>query len=359
MSAPIPASAWKSTERAAIRVLIVDDSVVVRTVLERIIATSPSFQVAHKTSNAAQALDFLALERVDIILLDVEMPGQSGIAALPAILKAGAGAKIIILSGNCEEGSAAAVEALAMGASDIFSKPGRGSFGHQFSDELMVRLNRIAFPSAATPAGSPPVRLRSFASGQALGCLGIGASTGGIHALGQLFAGLAEPLGVPILLTQHLPPSFIPFFATQLARMTPLPVSVARQGEILKPDRIYVAPGEANLECRRIRPDQVAVMLTTERAPSGSLPAVDPMFAAMARAYGVAGGGIVLTGMGRDGTAGGQMIIEEGGWVVAQSEDSSVVWGMPGSVARAGLASALLPPLEIMAFVGRRAARAA
>ncbi|CAN5357424.1 chemotaxis response regulator protein-glutamate methylesterase [soil metagenome] len=359
MSAPIPASAWNSTEQVAVRVLIVDDSVVVRTVLERIIAASPHYQVAHKTSNAAQALDFLAHERVDIILLDVEMPGQSGLVALPAILKAGCAAKIIILSASCEEGSAAAVEALALGASDIFSKPGRGSFGDQFSDELLVRLNRIAFPSAATPIDSPPIRLRPLASGSVLGCLGIGASTGGIHALGQLFAGLGEPLGVPILLTQHLPPSFIPFFATQLSRMTSLPVAVARQGEVLKADRIYVAPGEANLECHRGRNGQVSVSLTTERAPSGSLPAVDPMFAAIARAYGSGAGAIVLTGMGRDGTAGGRKIIEEGGWVLAQSEDSSVVWGMPGSVARAGLVSALLPPREIMGFVGRRVARAA
>jgi two-component system chemotaxis response regulator CheB len=356
MSAPILASTWNMADQKAASVLIVDDSVVVRTVLERIIAADSRFSVAHKTSNAEQALAFLEHQHVDVVLLDVEMPGLSGLAALPAILKAGRGARVIILSGNCEEGSAPAVEALALGASDILSKPGRGSFGDQFSDALLSRIARIANLAIPTPVRTAPVKLRPFQSGRTLGCLGVGASTGGIHALGQLFGGLSEPLGVPILLTQHLPPSFIPFFATQLARMTKLPVKVAEQGETLRPDQVYIAPGGANLECRRGRTGNVLVMLTTDRAPSGSLPAVDPMFAAMARSFGPESGAIVLTGMGRDGTAGGQQIVKEGGWIVAQDEQSSVVWGMPGSIARSGLASALLPPEEIMGFVAKRMA---
>jgi two-component system chemotaxis response regulator CheB len=354
MSAPIPASAWNMTDQKAASVLIVDDSVVVRTVLERIIVADHRFEVAHKTSTAEQALAFLERERVDVVLLDVEMPGQSGLAALPAILKAGRGARVIILSGNCEEGSASAVEALALGAGDILSKPGRGSFGEQFSEALLSRIARIVNPTVPTPVSTGPIRLRPFQPGRALGCLGVGASTGGIHALGQLFGGMTEPLGVPILLTQHLPPSFIPFFATQLARMTRLPVKVAEQGDILKANHVYIAPGGANLECRRSRTGHVVVALTTDRAPSGSLPAVDPMFAAMARAYGPEAGAIVLTGMGRDGTVGGQNIVEEGGWIVAQDEQSSVVWGMPGSIARGGFASALLQPQDIMGFVAKR-----
>lgn len=340
-------------DKAAVRVLVVDDSVVVRTVLDRILSASSSFLVAHKTGSAEQALAFLEREQVDIVLLDVEMPGQSGLAALPAILKAGRGAKVIILSGNCEEGSVAAVEALALGASDILSKPGRGSFGDQFSQALLARIARIVGLTVPGPDGAAPLRLRPLSSRRPLHCLGVGASTGGIHALGQLFAGMTDPLGVPILLTQHLPPSFIPFFASQLSRMTPLPVKVAEQGDALAADHVYIAPGGANLECRKLRTGSVVVKLTTDRAPSGSLPAVDPMFAAMARAYGSCCGGIVLTGMGRDGMAGSQAIVEEGGWVVAQDAESSIVWGMPGSTARAGLASALLPPDAIMGFVGR------
>ncbi len=355
MSIQTPATTWKTREEQPVRVLIVDDSVVARTVLDRIVSAHPGFTVARKTSNAEEALALLKVERVDIVLLDVEMPGQSGLAALPAILRAGRGAKVVILSGNCEEGSADAIEALAIGASDIVSKPGSGSFGDQFSRSLLERIGRIVGRHGALEGLAQTVRLRTPDGAQPLRCLGIGASTGGIHALGQLFAGMTTPLGVPILLTQHLPPSFIPYFASQLTRMTPLPVKVAEQGEILKANHIYIAPGDANLGCRRLRAGQVSVSLMTERAPLDSLPAVDPMFSSIAQCYGASAGGVVLTGMGRDGTAGARRIVAESGWVVAQDEASSVVWGMPGSVARAGLASALLAPGQIMAHAAARA----
>lgn len=356
MSVHSPAQTWNNSGDAPLRLLIVDDSVVARTILERILSASGSFTVVQKTSNAEQALTVLAQHSVDIVLLDVEMPGQSGLVALPAILKAGRGAKVIILSGNCQEGSAAAVEALALGASDIISKPTSGTFGDAFSRALLERIGRISGRSGPRSHMLPAVQLRALRALQPLGCLGIGASTGGIHALGQLFTGMAAPLGVPILLTQHLPPSFIPYFATQLGRMTSLPVKVAEQGETLRPDHVYIAPGEANLGCRRSMSGHVTVSLSAERAPSGSLPAVDPMLAAIAHCYGAGAAAVVLTGMGRDGTEGGREIVRANGWIVAQDEESSVVWGMPGSVARAGLASALLPPQQIMGFVAKRAA---
>lgn len=353
MTAPISASTWTRAEQDPVRVLIVDDSVVVRSVLDRIISAHPEFVVAHKANTADQALAFLQRDKVDIVLLDVEMPGQSGLAALPAILRAGTGAKVVILSGNCEEGSAAAVEALAIGASDILAKPGSGSFGDQFGRALLARIARLAGRGRADDDVDFELPLRAAPLGRNLGCLGVGASTGGIHALGRLFAALDGTLGVPVLVTQHLPPSFIPYFAAQMTRMTRLPVKVAEAGEALRPDQVYVAPGHANLECRRTG-SVVAVHLTEERAPSGSLPAVDPMFASMAQAYGAASAGIVLTGMGRDGTAGGREIVARGGWIIVQDEPSSVVWGMPGSAARSGLACGIMPPDEMMAFVSKR-----
>lgn len=354
MSVQLPAATWKDSEQSALRVLIVDDSVVVRTVLSRIISPHADFEIRHKTSNAEQALAYLEREQVDIVLLDIEMPGQSGLAALPSILRAGRGARVIILSGNCDEGSAAAVEALALGASDILAKPGSGRFGDQFSNALLERLRRLAGrgPVARGADAPAPISLQPRPA-HPLGCLAIGASTGGIHALGQLFAALPGPLGVPILVTQHLPPSFIPYFATQLSRMTSLPVKLAEDGEKLLANHVYVAPGEANLCCRKSPGEQAVVMLTPDRAPSGSLPGVDPMFSAVARCYGRGAGGVVLTGMGRDGTMGARQIVSEGGWVVAQDEATSVVWGMPGSVARQGLASILLPPPEILPYIAR------
>lgn len=351
MSSDITAIARTSKEGSPCRVLIVDDSVVARTVLERILAAHGGFVVTQKTSNAQQALDVLSRESVDLVLLDVEMPGQSGIVALPAILKAGRGAKVIILSATCEEGSGSAVEALALGASDVLSKPDHGSFGDQFARALLGRIVRIV---GSDPEDTPAsIRLRADGGRSTISCLGVGASTGGIHALGQLFAGMTAPLGVPILITQHLPPTFIPYFAKQLARMTNLPVKVAEDGEVLASDNVYIAPGEANLGCRRSWNGQVIVALSADRTPLSALPAVDPMFIAMARCYGSTATGVVLTGMGRDGTVGAGRIVDGGGIIIAQDEPSSVVWGMPGSVARAGLATALLPPEKIMAFVAQ------
>lgn len=354
MTLSLPIIANHSGPRT-VRTMVVDDSVVVRTVIERILNADPGFCVVHKTNSAEHALGYLAGHEVDLVLLDIELPGQSGLAALPAFLRANPRGKVVILSGNCEEGSVAAVEALALGASDILTKPGSGSFGEQFPRSLIERLSRLFGDRA--PLATIHVPVMAGASNQAkapLACLGIGASTGGIHALGQLFGGMSAPLGVPILLTQHLPASFTSYFAQQLARMTTLRVKVAEQGEMLAPDIVYVAPGDANLQVRRGLYGRVMVMLNPERTPAGNLPGVDPMFSSMAEAYGEGAAGVVLTGMGRDGTVGGRDIVAAGGWIVAQDEPSSVVWGMPGSIAGAGLSCALLEPYAIMDFVARR-----
>lgn len=353
MTVPMPIIANHSGRRA-VRAMVVDDSVVVRTVIERILNADPGFGVVHKTNCAEHALGYLAENEVDLVLLDIELPGQSGLAALPAILRANPQGKVVILSGNCEEGSAASMEALALGASDILTKPDSGSFGEQFPRSLIDRLSRL-FGAGSDPALlGPAVAAVSDQAKAPLACLGVGASTGGIHALGQLFAGLSAPLGVPILLTQHLPVSFTSYFAQQLARMTTLRVKVAEPGELLAPDMVYLAPGDANLQVRRGLYGRVSVVLNPERTPVGNLPGVDPMFSSMAEAYGEGAAGIVLTGMGRDGTAGARDIVAAGGWIVAQDEASSVVWGMPGSVAGAGLSCALLEPHAIMDFVARR-----
>ncbi|SEQ93741.1 two-component system, chemotaxis family, response regulator CheB [Sphingobium sp. YR768] len=353
MTAIMPITTSDRSDASRVRTLVVDDSVVVRTVIERILNADPAYRVVHKTNSAEHALGYLADHAVDLVLLDIELPGQSGLAALPQILRTNPSVKVAILSGKCEEGSAAAVEALALGASDIVSKPGSGSFGEQFPQALIERLNRlfgdrpVAFSRTPTPVAAVP-------ADAPLGCLGIGASTGGIHALGQLFQGLAAPLGVPVLLTQHLPVSFTGYFAQQLSRMTSLRVKVAETGDLLMPDTVYVAPGDANLQIRRGLHGRVNIILNPERTPAGNLPGVDPMFASMAEVYGAGAAGVVLTGMGRDGTAGARDIVAAGGWIVAQDEASSVVWGMPGSVAGAGLTCAIMEPQTIMTFVARR-----
>lgn len=355
MTATVPIMTHFDTHVRPVRTLVVDDSVVVRTVIERILNADAGYNVVHKTSSAELALDYLARHAVDLVLLDIELPGQSGLAALPSILRTNTKVKVAILSGNCEEGSAVAVEALALGASDILSKPGSGSFGEQFSLTLIDRLNRLFIDAPLSPTSPQSLNgsaMRSAA--QPLACLGIGASTGGIHALGQLFAGMSLPPGVPILLTQHLPASFTQYFAQQLARMTDLRVKVAQSGDILAPDVVYVAPGDANIQLRRALHGRVMIALNSQRTPAGNLPGVDPMFASMAEIYGAGAAGVVLTGMGRDGTAGARDIVSAGGWIVAQDEASSVVWGMPGSVTGAGLTCATLEPDAIMNFIVQR-----
>lgn len=338
-----------------VRALVVDDSVVVRTVMERILNETPGFAAVHKASNAETALDYLAQQDVDLVLLDIELPGQSGMVALPQILSMRPEAKVVVLSGRCEEGSAAAVEALALGASDILSKPGSGSFGEQFPDELIGRLARLFGDRPLPPVPAKPSRpIVATPAAEPIACLGIGASTGGIHALGRLLGGLTAPLGVPVLLTQHLPASFTVYFAQQLARMTQMRVQVAQTGDLLAADTLYVAPGNANLQLRRGLHGRVHVALNAQRTAFGNLPGVDPMFSAMADAYGPGAAGIVLTGMGRDGTAGARDIVTAGGWIVAQDEASSVVWGMPGSVAGAGLTCAIMEPGAMMNYVAQR-----
>lgn len=356
--APILASTPGNTK--SVSTLVVDDSVVVRTVIERILNDDGAFPVVHKTSSAEQALAFLRRHRVDLVLLDIELPGQSGLSALPDILAANPGGKVVILSANCDAGSAAAVEALALGASDIVSKPGSGSFGAQFQTSLIDRLSRLFSAGAdRNDPAMPPVAPQPDIAPEPMACLGIGASTGGIHALAQLFAGMSAPLGVPILVTQHLPASFSTYFAQQLARMTDLRVKIAEAGDRLMPDIVYVAPGNANLRCRKGLHGRVTITLDAERTPSGNLPGVDPMFASMADAYGAGAAAIVLTGMGRDGTTGGRAIVSAGGWIVVQDEASSVVWGMPGSIAGAGLSCAVMPPGFMMDYVARRGRRIA
>jgi two-component system chemotaxis response regulator CheB len=159
-----------------------------------------------------------------------------------------------------------------------------------------------------------------------------------------LIAGLEGKASFPIFLTQHLPANFQALFAEQLRRATRLPVVIADDGMRVRPGTIHVAPGSAHLSLVRDVRGQVRVKLTNERCLHGSYPAVDPMFAGLARAYGAGACGVILSGMGRDGLAGAQSIVEAGGWMIAQDHPTSAVWGMPGSVVKAGLASAILPP---------------
>ena len=359
-----------SAVRRPIKLMIVDDSMVARAVLSRMIAIDLAFEIAAVAGTAEDAIEALGQVRVDIILLDLEMPGAGGLKSIPGILDAANGAKVLIVSSLAEEGAEDTVAALALGAADTLPKPGTGRFNGRFSEILLSKLRALGYAShsparraiAAPPAVSTSSRrpgliaLRSMPDAP-LELLAIGASTGGIHALGALFENLPKKIGVPILVTQHLPAPFMPVFARQLGNTAGRTATVAEDGMRLVNDAIFIAPGDAHLTLDRYG-DKLVIRLATHRSVSGCLPSVDPMFASIGALLGPGALGVVLTGMGRDGTEGAAKLVACGGAVIAQDEASSAVWGMPRAVAEAGLACAVLPPARIAQCIASRAEEA-
>lgn len=336
-----------------VRVLMVDDSAVTRAAIEHIFSDCPDIHLIGKVPTANDAFPFLARHDVDVILLDHEMPSQNGLDALPAILKAAKGAHVVMLSSHCRQGSRTAVAALSLGASDAIAKPSTDQTMQEFADTLIKRLRRLALSKRRVAA----VEVNSYRPAPAdfrMRCIAVGASTGGINALADFLGGFSRKPGVPVLVTQHLPESFIPYYAQQVSRMCSLPVAVAREGNAFEPDRIYVAPGDASLSCRA-EGNAVKAVLDGARDPiTRARPSVNAMFSALAASYGGGVLGVVFTGIGRDGTAGARRIVETGGVVIAQDRESSVVWGMPGSVTRAGLACANLRPEDMFGYIHDR-----
>lgn len=320
------------------------------------LAAYREFEVVALAGNAEEALEALGAVSLDIVLLDVEMPGTNGLEALPAILKQGGGARVLVVSSLCERGAEATVQALALGAADALPKPGATNFAGRFSEVLAERLRRIGHagpPAPATALPPPPLRVAS-APQHKLGCVAVGASTGGLHAIVELLKALPPMIGAPILVTQHLPSVFMPFFARQLETASGRPTRVAEEGLAIRPEEIVLAPGDAHLGVERAG-SRIRVRLSREQAPSGCMPSVDVMLNAVASVYGPAAVGVVLSGMGRDGLIGSREIVGRGGTMLVQDRSSSAVWGMPRVVAEAGLADAALPPAELARRVAARA----
>jgi len=336
-----------------IQVLIVDDSVVVRRILTKVFGADPRFSVVGAVASGDQAIAFARTHAVDLVMLDMQMPGLDGLQVLPQILAGERKIQVVLLSGSCREGSELAVQALAAGASDVVAKPSAGHFSDQFVEHLLDRLIHLvpAAERSRAPERTDQSKARLRPAGNLVRAVAIGGSTGGISGMVTLLGALERSTPFPIFITQHLPANFNPLFAEQLRRATQLPVVIAEEDMPVRSGQIHVAPGHAHLSLGKDVRGNVIVKLTHERCLHGSYPAVDPMFTAIARIYGAGACGVILSGMGRDGLAGANAIADAGGWLIAQDHATSAVWGMPGSVAKAGLASAILPTPAIAGLI--------
>ena len=338
---------------AAIRVMIVDDSLTVRTIFKRMVESDPALVIVGTASSAEGAIAQLAEQPADVVLLDLEMPGMGGLEALPAILATPASPQVLVVSSLTVDGAEHTLSALRMGAADTLLKPRPGGFTEDYRSQLLGKIRALGARNLGAGAQTLAEPERGFARPAAavprlrrVEALAIGASTGGIHALGLMLGALGPGFDLPILITQHLPPSFIPVFARQIEHACGRPADIAADGSEIRAGRIMIAPGRGHMLVRRSG-DKLVTRISTDPAPSGCMPSVDPMLTSLAAACEGRVLGVILSGMGRDGAIGAQDLVDAGGTIYAQDADSSAVWGMPGAVARAGLASLIAPPAEL------------
>jgi two-component system, chemotaxis family, protein-glutamate methylesterase/glutaminase len=327
-----------------IRVLIVDDSVVVRTRVSKILASDRELEVVGVAANGIIALAKIPQVNPDAIVLDVEMPQMNGLETLAAIRQSYPKLPVIMFSAFTRAGATATLEALALGATDYATKPSHlGSVeaaNQHIRTDLIPKIKLFGSGAAKSAIAPPPPPLPL--PSQPIDAIAIGVSTGGPNALAALLSAFPADLSVPVLIVQHMPPLFTKLLAERLAAKSKIPVAEAVAGTIIKPGTAWIAPGDYHLVVRR--EGNIVRLATNQDPPENSCrPSVDVLFHSIAQVYGAKSLAIVLTGMGQDGLRGCQWIRSVGGRIFVQDKESSVVWGMPGAVADAGLADRVLP----------------
>jgi two-component system, chemotaxis family, protein-glutamate methylesterase/glutaminase len=360
-----------------VRVMVVDDSVVIRKILTDVLNEDPDIEVVGTASNGVIALRKLPLLNPDLVTLDLEMPEMGGLETLKKIRHMHPRLPVVIFSSLTQQGAAATLDALSLGASDYVTKPanvGSVLLGIQaIREELVPKvraltgLDRRAPSSGDSPApigsrffvphpvGARAAPRRPLSGTDRVAAVVIGSSTGGPNALATIWGELAPSLNVPILLVQHMPLPFTTLLAERLDRLSAIHTVEAVDNTLLAPGMCALAPGGRHMVVERTHHGDHARL--NDAPPENSCrPSVDPLFVSAARVYGAGVLAIVLTGMGSDGTIGARAVRAAGGQVIVQDEATSVIWGMPGAVVAAGLADAILPLGRIANEINRRVA---
>jgi two-component system chemotaxis response regulator CheB len=351
------------TTRERVRVLVVDDSALMRKLLTDMLRASPAIEIAGTARDGAEAVELAGRLKPDVVTLDVEMPGMSGLEALPAIL-AVHNAPIVMVSAWTQEGAEVTLAALELGAVDFLPKPA----GHQIAElkasrDLLIAKVLAAADYHVRPRAVPPLRLRSapaieaparepMASRLGASCVAIGISTGGPQALSQTLPGLSPPIP-PVLVVQHMPAPFTLVFAERLARHCAVAVKEAGEGDRVLAGQVLIAPGGRHMTLAG-RPPHVRVCLTDGPLVSGHRPSIDMLFQSAARVYGPAAVGIIMTGMGRDGVEGCKRIRAAGGITFGQDEATSVVYGMNKAAYQEGAVQRQFPLEELPSIIALR-----
>lgn len=342
------------------RVLLADDAVVVRKALSEAIEKDPDLEVAATAVNGRIALAKFAAARPDIVLLDIEMPEMDGLETVRELRKVDTRVPIIMFSTLTERGASITLEALALGATDYVTKPsninGAATLG-TITGELIPKIRalcRLRDRAVGSPEATSP-RAHAIAAHAITGhsrlqlppqIVVIGVSTGGPDALARLLPTLQCDFPVPLLIAQHMPPIFTSMLASRLTAKAGFSVREGVAGELLAPGCALLAPGDFHMV---VQPERGTIRIGTNQAPRENFcrPSVDVLFRSVAAIYGARTLAIILTGMGQDGLRGCEELRAQGARIYVQDEASSVVWGMPGFVARAGLADKVLPLQEI------------
>jgi two-component system chemotaxis response regulator CheB len=341
-----------------IRVLIVDDSMVIRSVLSELLQSDPAIEIAGTASNGKVALSLIPQVKPDLVTLDFEMPGMDGLETLARIRSLSPKLPVIMFSSFTEHGAAVTLEALARGATDYVTKPTQASgiegARQRVRDDLIPKIKSLCMMRNSGPSPVPIATASPRRGARVpIEIVAIGTSTGGPNALAELIPQLPASFPVPIVIVQHMPPIFTRRLAERLDALTPLHVNEAQEGKKLAPGQIWIAPGDYHMNVARTAGDVVLTM--NQRPPEqGCRPAVDVLFRSVAGAFGAHVLAVVLTGMGADGRNGAQAVREAGGEVIVQDEATSVIWGMPGSVVAAGYADRICPLPLIVPEVVRR-----